>query len=101
MQPIAAVFSIQKEVPDLLDLVAQGLTPFIDKAGLNSVFWTNILREIIYLIAFTLSLVFCMVLLVLSYFSTLDKREAVNLKKEGRIFGERSRLKEHVEVLES
>lgn len=101
VQPIAAVFSIQKEVPDLLDLVTQGLTPFIDKAGLNSVFWTNILREIIYLVAFILSLVFWMVLLVLSYFSTLEKREAVNLKKEGRLFGERSRLKEQVEVPES
>ncbi len=101
VQPIAAVFSIQNEVPDLLDLITQGLTPFMDKAGLNSVFWTNLLREIIYLLAFTLSLVFWMVLIILSYFSTLEKREAVNLKKEGRFFGERSRLKEHVEVQES
>jgi len=96
VQPIASVFSIQNEVPDLLDLITQGLTPFIDNAGLNSVFWTNILREIIYLIAFTFILLFWIVLLILSYFSTLEKREAVNLKKEGRYFGERSRLKEQL-----
>jgi hypothetical protein len=78
----------------------KGITPFLDNAGLDSVFWTNLFRELTYLIAVILSLVFWFILLSLSYFSTLEKREALNLKKEGRYFGERSRLKEYIETQE-
>ena len=97
-QPIAFVISIENEVPDLLDLIVKGISPFLDKAGLDSVFWTNLFREFTYLIALIFSLVFWFILLTLSYFSTLEKREALNLKKEGRHFGERSRLKEYIET---
>jgi len=99
-QPIASVISIQNEIPDILDLIVKGITPFLDNAGLDSVFWTNLFRELTYLIAVILSLVFWFILLSLSYFSTLEKREALNLKKEGRYFGERSRLKEYIETQE-
>lgn len=97
-QPISGVFSIQNEVPDLLDLIVNGTTPFLDNAGLNSVYWTNIFRELVYLVVLLFTLVFWFVLLSLSYFSMLEKREAVNLKKEGKHYGERSRLKEYIEI---
>ena len=97
-QPFSGVFSIQNEVPDLLDLIVNGTTPFLDNAGLNSVYWTNLFREIVYLVVLLFTLVFWFVLLSLSYFSMLEKREAVNLKKEGMHYGERSRLKEYIEI---
>ena len=98
-QPISGVYSIQNEVPDLLDLIVNGTTPFLDNAGLNSVYWTNLFREIVYLVVLLFTLVFWFVLLSLSYFSMLEKREAVNLKKEGMHYGERSRLKEYIEIM--
>jgi uncharacterized membrane protein SpoIIM required for sporulation len=97
-QPISGVYSIQNEVPDLLDLIVNGTTPFLDNAGLNSVYWTNLFREVVYLVVLLFTLVFWFVLLSLSYFSMLEKREAVNLKKEGMHYGERSRLKEYIEI---
>jgi hypothetical protein len=97
-QPISGVFSIQNEVPDLLDLIVNGTTPFLDNAGLNSVYWTNLFREVVYLVVLLFTIVFWFVLLSLSYFSMLEKREAVNLKKEGMHYGERSRLKEYIEI---
>ncbi|MFM7595233.1 MAG: stage II sporulation protein M, partial [Flavobacteriales bacterium] len=96
-QPISAVFSINNEVPDLLDLLVNACTPLLDHAGLNSVFWTNLFRECVYLVVLLFTLIFWFTLLSLSYFSMLEKREAVNLKMEAKHFGERSRLKEYVE----
>ena len=93
-QPLSSVLSIQDEVPDLLDLLVQMMTAFMDKAALNSLFWSNLFREVVYLIMLLFSLTFALLVLILAYYSTVEKIEAVNLKKESHFFGERSRLKE-------
>jgi len=97
-QPVSGVFSIQDKVPDLLDLVVKALSAFIEKAGFNGVFWTNLIREVVYLILLIISILFWSIILCLSYLSTLEKREALKLKQEGKLFGERHRLKEQTET---
>jgi hypothetical protein len=97
-QPVSGVFSIRDEMPDLLDLVVKAMSAFIEKAGFNGVFWTNLLREFVYLLLLIISLLFWSIILCLSYLSTLEKREALQLKQEGKLFGERHRLKEQTEI---
>lgn len=94
IQPFSFVFSIENEIPDVLDLLVKGLTPFFDDAGLNSIFWTNLVREAVYLLLLIFAVVYFSVVLGLSFFSTLEKREACQLKRELEVFGTRSRLKE-------
>lgn len=97
-QPVSGVFSIQDDVPDLLDIIVKSLSAFIEKAGFNGVFWTNLVREVVYLILLIISLLFWSIILCLSYLSAVEKREALKLKQEGKFFGQRHRLKEQTEI---
>lgn len=99
-QPIALVFSNHSVfthkpyMRDLLDMLAD----FTQRIAVNysdiPVFWSNILRQLVYLVFFLCFLPLFIIPSFFIYFSELEKTEALGLKKQFEKFGKRSRIKE-------
>jgi len=99
-QPIAFVFSIINEytkepvVPDFLDMLADFVIKIADTYGSNGIFWSNVIRQIVYLLFMLLALPLYLILTCLMYFSVVEKKESKFLKEEFYKFGKRDRFKE-------
>ena len=99
-QPIAFVFSIVNEytkepiVPDFLDMLADFVIKIADTYGANGIFWSNVIRQIVYLVFMLLALPLYLILTCLMYFSVVEKKESKFLKEEFYKFGKRDRFKE-------
>ncbi len=97
-QPIAFVFSYhvgsQPMVRDLLDMMAD----FTKRIAANytefPVVWGNILRQLFYILFMLFLLPLLIIPSAFSYFSELEKAEAIGLKAQFKKFGQRSRLQE-------
>lgn len=99
IQPISSVFSIEDSgLPDLLDLLVDLIGAILERSGQNAVFWGNIIRQIIYMLALFLSVSFLMIYTCTMFYSSLEKREAVRLSSELSKFGKRHRIKENNEI---
>ncbi len=99
-QPIAFVFSIVNQftkepyIPDLLDMLADFVIKIADTYGANGIFWSNVIRQIVYLVFMLLALPLYLILTCLMYFSVVEKKESKFLKEEFYKFGKRDRFKE-------
>jgi len=99
-QPIALVFSIVNQFsqepvsPDLLDLLADFVIKIADTYGAHGVFWSNVVRQLFYIVFLLLAAPLYLILICLSYFSVVEKMESRFLKEEFYKFGNRDRFKE-------
>jgi len=99
-QPIALVFSIvysgnqEPFMPDLLDILSSFTIKIADAYNLDGLFWSNILRQFVYIVFLFLILPFYFILNTFIYFSLLEKFEAKSLVKQFTNFGKRDRFKE-------
>lgn len=102
-QPIAAIFSVfneytmRPELPDLLDVLCDFLTKIFDAYKLDSMFWTNWIREIVYLTAVVFIVPLLAILSTLIYHHGMETKNLRGLWKEFEKFGKRSRTKESME----
>ena len=101
VQPIALVFSVvysniytEPPVPDLLDMLSDFVAKISDTYGSNGVFWSNIVRQIVYLATVLVVLPIYSILSTFLYFSTIEQKEARFLKEQFTKFGKRDRFKE-------
>jgi uncharacterized membrane protein SpoIIM required for sporulation len=99
-QPFAFIFSIHEPfndkpmVRDLLDLIAD-LTKRVAMIYTNEhLFWSNIVRQIFYLLFALFILPFIAVTMVMIFYSEKEARDVVSLKEAFKKFGKRSRLQE-------
>jgi uncharacterized membrane protein SpoIIM required for sporulation len=105
-QPFAFVFSIHEPfndkpmVRDLLDMIAD----FTKRIALiytdEHLFWSNIVRQIVYLLFVLLILPFIAVTMSMVFYSEKEIRDVVSLKEAYKKFGKRSRLQETPHNLE-
>jgi hypothetical protein len=99
-QPVAFVFSIVNEyskepiVPDFLDMLADFVIKIADTYGAHGVFWSNVVRQVVYLIFMLLAIPLYLILTCFMYFSVVEKKESKFLKEEFHKFGKRDRFKE-------
>lgn len=99
-QPFAFVFSIVNEyskeplVPDFLDMLADFVIKIADTYGAHGVFWSNVVRQVVYLIFMLLAIPLYLILTCFMYFSVVEKKESKFLKEEFHKFGKRDRFKE-------
>lgn len=99
-QPIAFVFSIVNEyakeplIPDFLDMLADFAVKIADSYGSNGIFWSNVIRQLIYVVFMLLAIPLYLILTCLTYFSVVEKKESKFLKEEFHKFGKRDRFRE-------
>lgn len=99
-QPIAFVysnhtaFSDEPMVRDLLDMLADFSKRIAVHYSDVPVFWSNIIRQIVYLIFFLCLFPLFIIPSAFIYFSELEKTEVRGLRKQFGKFGKRSRFKE-------
>lgn len=101
VQPIALVFSVvyssiypEPPVPDLLDMLSDFVAKISDTYGTNGIYWSNIVRQVIYIITVLVVLPLYSILSSFLYFSTVEQKEARFLKEQFSKFGKRDRFKE-------
>ena len=99
-QPIAFIFSFhepfndQPLVRDLLDMLADTVKRVAMIYTDEHIFWSNIVRQIVYLLFSFMVIIFMGITMAVSYYSSREKEEAVSLREAFKRFGKRSRLKE-------
>lgn len=100
-QPIAFVFSIHNGynnepivARDLLDMLADFTKRIAQNFTEFPVVWSNILRQMVYLLFFFFTLPLLIVPTAFSYFSELEKTEVPGLRKQFEKFGKRNRFQE-------
>lgn len=101
VQPIALVFSVvystvypEPPVPDLLDLLSDFVAKISDTYGTNGIYWSNIVRQVVYIITVLVVLPLNSILSSFLYFSTVEQKEVRFLKQQFSKFGKRDRFKE-------
>jgi putative flippase GtrA len=99
-QPIAFIFSFHEPfndeplVRDLLDLLADTVKRVAMIYTDEHIYWSNIARQIVYLLFSFMVIIFMGIMMAVSYYSAREKEEAVTLKEAYKRFGKRSRLNE-------
>jgi hypothetical protein len=101
VQPIAFVGSIVENemrgptmFPDILDLFSDFIEKIVANYGKNGVFWSNVVRQIIYVILFLLAIPLYTILSVFLFSNMQETKQAKFLWKEYEKFGKRDRYKE-------
>lgn len=100
MQPIAFVLSNHLEyndepiIRDLLDLVADFVKRVAQLATDDYMIWSNITRQLVYILFMLAILPLVISTMALSYYSEKEKTEAEGLKKNFEKFGKRSHTQE-------
>jgi hypothetical protein len=101
IQPIAFVGSIVENemrgpalLPDLLDLISGFIEKITATYGLNGIFWGNVSRQIVYVLALILIVPLYSILSCFLFININEVRTAKTLKKDFQNFGKRDRLKE-------
>jgi hypothetical protein len=99
-QPIAFIFSFhepfndQPLVRDLLDMLADTVKRVAMIYTDEHIFWSNIVRQIVYLLFSFMVIIFMGITMAVSYYSSREKEESVSLREAFKRFGKRSRLNE-------
>jgi hypothetical protein len=75
-------------------MLADFVIKIADTYGANGIFWSNVIRQIVYLVFMLLALPLYLILTCLMYFSIVEKKESKFLKEEFYKFGKRDRFKE-------
>ena len=105
-QPIAFVFSIHEPfndkpmVRDLLDLLADLTKRIAMIYNADHMFWSNVLRQIVYIVFVLFTLPFVAITMAMIYYSEKEIRDVVSLKESFKKFGKRSRLQETARDIE-
>ena len=101
LQPIAFAGSIVENemrgptfFPDILDLICDFLEKIINNYGQNGLFWTNVLRQIVYIVAIILIIPLYTIQSLLLFTNMQEIKQAKGLWKEYEKFGNRDRFKE-------
>lgn len=100
-QPIALVFSNHMGysdgpmVRDLLDMLADFTKRIAANYSEFPVYWSNVIRQLVYLLFFLCLLPLFVIPSAFIYFSELEKTEVHGLRAQFEKFGKRSRIKEN------
>ncbi len=98
VQPIAFIFSINDGggplMNDLLDLLTDFVKQFLAQETAYYVVAANVIRQVVYLLAFVLLLPLVFIAIGFLFHSVEEEIEVVGLKKEFEKFGKRSRVQE-------
>lgn len=98
VQPIAFIFSISDGgaplMNDLLDLLTDFVKQFLAEETAYYVVVANVIRQVVYLLAFVLLLPLIFIASGFLFHSVEEEIEVVGLKKEFEKFGKRSRVQE-------
>jgi uncharacterized membrane protein SpoIIM required for sporulation len=98
VQPIAFVFSIHEGraplMSDLLDIITNFVKQFLVEETAYYVVVSNVIRQIVYLLAFIFLIPLVMIATGFLFHSSQEEVDAVGLRKEFDKFGKRSRTQE-------
>ncbi len=101
VQPLAFVGSIVENemrgptmFPDVLDLFCDFIEKIVANYGQNGVFWSNVFRQIIYVVILLISIPLYTILSVFLFSNMQETKQAKFLWKEYEKFGKRDRYKE-------
>jgi hypothetical protein len=101
LQPIAFAGSlVESEMrgptffPDILDLICDFIEKIINNYGQNGLFWTNVLRQIVYIVAIILIIPLYTIQSLLLFTNMQEIKQVKGLWKEYEKFGNRDRFKE-------
>ena len=98
VQPIAFVFSIHEGsepmMSDVLDIITNFVKQFLVEETSYYVVVANVIRQIIYLLAFIFLLPLVLIATGFLFYGAQEEVDAVGLKKEFERFGKRSRVQE-------
>ena len=98
VQPIAFVFSIHEGsepmMSDILDIITNFVKQFLVEETSYYVVVANVIRQIIYLLAFIFLLPLVLIATGFLFYGAQEEVDAVGLKKEFERFGKRSRVQE-------
>lgn len=101
LQPIAFVGSIVENemrgptmFPDVLDLLCDFIEKIVANYGQNGIFWSNVFRQIIYLICLLLAIPLYSILSIFLFSNMQEAKLAKSLWREYEKFGNRDRYKE-------
>lgn len=101
LQPIAFTGSIVENgysaalmFPDILDLVANFIEKIMNNFGQSGLFWANVIRQVVYVIAVLLIIPIYTIMSLLLFNNMQEIKQAKSLWKEYEKFGNRDRFKE-------